>query len=213
MLIRFDIEQGSDEWHDLRGGKFSSTKASCLIGSDQSSGYLNLIKDIAWFRCYRKFDNASFQTESTKRGHRLEPEARNHYIFQTKTPVIEAGFVTREGIEDCGWSPDGLIMDKGKLIAGIEIKCLEHRAHMEIQKSLKVPKEYFYQTQWALWVGGLQWLDFVAYHPTANEKMIIIRCYKNKEVANRFENRLIQARKDVNEWVAIQMPPASEIKF
>ena len=202
MLIHYDIEQNTPDWDVVRAGKFSSSSASTFLSGEKTEGFSNLAKTVAWGRKYGPADEPSFKNKSTERGHLLEPEARDWYIFETGNAVIEAGFVEPQLNSHFGWSPDGLVFDAGGVLAaGIEIKSLEHKAFMDMLKTRKVPSVYVYQVQWAMWVAKLQWLDFIVYHPQASG--LIIPCYPDQEIFARFEERLPIAEALVQEWIAI----------
>lgn len=201
MIIHHDIQQGTPGWNQIRAGKFTASAAAVFVGGEKTEGLKNLIKTVAWGQVFGHADEPSFSNKSTDRGHQLEPEARDWYMFETGNIVGEVGFVDSSDFESVGWSPDGLIFESQKLIGAIEIKCLEHKAFMDVLKSREVPSVYKYQTQWAIWVGKLQWLDFVVYHPQFGG--LIIRCYPDVEVHNRFIERLQTTKPLVNEWVKI----------
>lgn len=101
-----------------------------------------------------------FETWAMRRGHELEPEARNLYEIKSGNNVQIAGFVTT----DCGYfgaSADGLIDDNG----GLEIKCLVsperiRQAILDFDVS-----EWYDQIQGGLMITGREFWDFVIYCP------------------------------------------------
>ena len=199
MLINYEIEQGTDAWLELRAGKFSASNASIFVGDVKNKGFTDLIKTAAWGRAFGAANEPTYKSASMLRGNELEPEARNWYIFNQGVLVREAGFVQRQDAPHCGWSPDGLVFQDGALVGGIEIKCLEHKAFMDVLADEKIPSVYIYQCQWAIWIGRLEWLDFVAYHPQFGG--IVIRCHADSDIISRFEQRLPVAEKMVDDWL------------
>lgn len=207
MLIHSEIIQGTDEWDVIRGGKHSASNASIFVSGESTEGFKNLMKSIAWCRKHGFSDDPSFKNKTTQRGHDLEPMARDWYAFETGNTVIEVGFVEQHENSIVGWSPDGLILISGEVVGAIEIKCLEHKAFLDVWKKRSVPSVYVYQVQWALWVSKLPRLDFVVFHPQHGG--IIIPVYPDLEMFARFEERLPIAEKLIAEWLEVLDMPAT----
>jgi hypothetical protein len=127
----FNFEQRSDEWFEVRRGKFTGSKFYNLMSKDTTSSYQNLINEVVYERLTNK-TLESYQSADMLRGTELEPEAREDYEFVTGNKVEEVGFVSLD--EWVGVSPDGLISDDGM----VEIKCTlgDTRFHPNI----KMPK-------------------------------------------------------------------------
>lgn len=160
-IIHRDIVQGSDEWHAIRAGKWSASKAATIMGGLDTKGLADLIKDVAWERVFGPI-GGGFKSAAMERGNELEPEARDWYAFEKGVVVEQVGFVEHATIPNVGWSPDGLCG-----AGAIEAKNPLHRAWMEVNRTRKIPAEYRWQARWAMWVGELEWLDFIVYHPAA----------------------------------------------
>jgi len=81
MQLRFDIEQNTDEWVQIKVGKFSASTCADLLMDKKTVGYTGLIQKIIEERITgnpsesKKFQGNSF----TERGHEFEPLARNDY--------------------------------------------------------------------------------------------------------------------------------------
>ena len=160
-IIHRDIVQGTDEWHSIRAGKWSASKAATIMGGLDTKGLADLVKDVAWERVFGPI-GGGFKSAAMERGNELEPEARDWYAFEKGVVVEQVGFVEHATIPNVGWSPDGLCGT-----GGIEAKNPLHRAWMEVNRTRKIPAEYRWQARWAMWVGELEWLDFIVYHPAA----------------------------------------------
>lgn len=163
-IYHFDIEQGTDEWHDLRRGMITASAISRLItatgkpaSNDTSRGqlYQLLAERITGTT------EPSFYNDDMARGHLLEPYARDLYQ-QHYAEVKECGFITCEmnGIT-LGYSPDGLVGDDGI----IEIKSPRAKVHLKSMLTNEVPAEYMPQVQTGLAVSGRAWCDFISYVP------------------------------------------------
>ncbi|GAB3744960.1 lambda-exonuclease family protein [Lysobacter olei] len=158
-----DIEQGTDEWHAIRAGVWSASNGAKIMGGLETQGLKDLIKDVAWGRVFGKTDRG-YSNASMQRGHELEPEARENFAFATDAEVEQMGFVKHGRIAHLGWSPDGLHANRRR---GLEIKCLEHKAWMDVLERQEIPSEYRWQARIGCMVGNLEAMDFYVYHPLA----------------------------------------------
>jgi putative phage-type endonuclease len=161
---RFDIEQGSDEWHAIRRGVITaSTVAKLLTGTGKPAN-----NDTSRAQLYQLLaeritgeSEASFYNDDMARGHLLEPYARDLYS-QHYNEVQECGFITSTlGGVTVGYSPDGLVGDDGL----IEIKSPRQKTHLKSLLTNQVPGEYIPQVQTGLAVSGRAWCDFISYAP------------------------------------------------
>jgi len=158
-----DIVQGTDEWHAIRAGKWTASAGSRIMGGLETQGLKDLVKDLAWGRVFGKTDRG-YTGASMQRGTELEPEARDHFAFVHSVEIEQVGFVDHGRIRNFGFSPDGLY---DKRTRGLEIKCLEHKGWIDFHNSREVPSEYRWQCKISCFVGQLDCLDFVVYHPLA----------------------------------------------
>lgn len=194
--IHRDIVQHSPQWYAIKAGKWSASNAATIMGGLDTSGLASLIKDIAWERVYGPTEGG-FQSKAMERGNELESEARDWYAFERDAVVAEVGFVEHGSIPVVGWSPDGLSGDRH----GIEAKCPLHKAWMEVKRTGKVPAEYRWQCRWAMWVGELESLDFIAYHPKAGG--LIVPCEITESERSQMAERVSLLEPKVAEWVEI----------
>lgn len=194
-IIHRDFEQQSPEWFAIKAGKWSASKAAVTMGGLDTAGLSSLIKDIAWERVYGETD-AGFRSSAMERGNVLEPESREYYEFIKGVTVETVGFIEHGCIPNVGWSPDG-IYGKG----AIEAKNPLHKAWMEVKRTGKVPSEYRWQTKWGMWVGELDFLDFVCYHPKAGG--LIVSCEVTESEKQQMEERVLLLEKKVSEWISI----------
>eukprot|EP00112_Aurelia_sp_Birch-Aquarium-sp1_P024601 Seg784.12 transcript_id=Seg784.12/GoldUCD/mRNA.D3Y31 product="hypothetical protein" protein_id=Seg784.12/GoldUCD/D3Y31 len=113
--------------------------------------------------------------------------------------VMECGLIINPRWPWLGASPDGVLIDAGKVAGGIEIKCPFSKKKMNIADvckeknfflemspcgpKLKSSHAYFYQYQGIMNIVGLQSIDFVVY--TEKEMFVVmrdfgtIRCFQN----------------------------------
>ena len=197
MIIHRDIQQGTPEWFAIKAGKWSASNAATIMGGLETSGLASLIQDIAWERVYGPTDADSYKSPAMERGNVVEAEARDWYAFQTGSEVEKVGFVEHRSIPHVGWSPDGLIGPK----KAIEAKCPLHKAWMETLRTGKIPSQYRWQCKWAMWVGELEELDFLTYHPKAGG--IIIPCTVTQDEISQMQERVALLETKVAEWVSM----------
>ena len=72
---------------------------------------------------------------------------------------------------------------------------------MEVKRTGKVPSEYRWQCRWAQWVGQLDGLDFIAYHPQAGG--LIVPCEVTAIECEQMADRVALLEPKVAEWVEI----------
>lgn len=190
-------------WMAIRSGKWTASHAAAIMSKigergGMTLGLQDLVKSVAWGRVYGADNEPRYQSSAMQRGNEMEAEARDWYAFTSDALIDEVGFVEHATIPHVGWSPDGLFAVD---TAGIEIKCLLHKAWMDVKRTHQVPPEYRWQCRWAMWVGQLESLDFIAYHPQAGG--IVIPCEvtgdEKQQMADRVE--LLEVR--VAEWINI----------
>ena len=196
-IIHREFEQHSPEWYAIKAGKFSASKAAIIMGGLDTSGMQSLIKDLAWERVYGPTEGG-FKSAAMQRGNEFEPEGRDWYAFTRDVVVEQAGFVEHAELPTVGWSPDGLFNNARR---AIEAKCPLHKAWMETKRTGKVPAEYRWQCRWAQWVGQLDGLDFIAYHPQAGG--LIVPCQVTESERQQMAERVTMLEPKVQEWVEI----------
>jgi putative phage-type endonuclease len=195
-IIYRNFAQHSPEWFAVKAGKWSASNAATIMGGLDTSGLSSLVQDIAWERVFGATDSG-FRSDAMERGIALESEARRWYEQETGCAVEEVAFVAHAKLPTVGWSPDGMIEEGG----AVEIKCPLHKAWMACRKAMKVPAEYRWQTRWGMWVGQLEWQDFVMYHPMTGG--IVISCEVTAEEKEQMEERVVLLETKVAPWVEI----------
>ena len=179
-----DVDQGTDAWHALRLGHWTASCAAKIMGGLDTQGLKDLIKDVAWGRAIGPTDRG-YSNRSMERGHELEPEAREQFAFERDVEIEQLAFVRHASIPWLGWSPDGLHSQRRR---GLEIKCLEHKAWIDVFTRREIPAEYRWQAKFACFVGQLEALDFYVYHPLAGGIALVATL--TDEDAERITDRL-----------------------
>ena len=193
-----DVKQGTPEWDAVRAGHWSSSNAATIMGGPDTKGLGGLVKRIAWERVNGPLLEPSYKSAAMDRGNKVEPAARDWFAFRELAVMEEVGFVQHARLAWVGWSPDGLHARRRR---GIEAKCPLHAAYMEALAKREVPAEYRWQCAWACWVGQLDGLDFIAYHPQMGG--LVVPYEPSPSNADRMQARVEQLEKLVAPWVAL----------
>ena len=172
MQIHRGIEQGSQEWLDLRLGLITCSEIKTIRAD--GVGAQTYINGLAYERITGEPSAVFAGNEWTNRGHELEPIARDLYQQKTGNEVEEVSFIKNLGF---GYSPDGLI----GLDGAMEIKVKQPQVQISILRSGEIPKEHLDQLDGGLLCSDRNWIDFVAYCP--NLPTFIKRVYAEERKA------------------------------
>ncbi len=136
-----NVQQRTDDWHMLRKGVITGTGLKKVLGT-------KLVKDKYFYELLaEKLTIGIPDGESAMdRGTRLEEVAVQKFTEQTGKEVDLIGFVTMDGNDSIGSSPDGLIKNKkGIYTEAVECKCLSSANHLKTFIEQKIPEEYYEQ--------------------------------------------------------------------
>lgn len=177
----YNFEQQTQEWHDIRRGKFTSSRFAPLMGKKTNKGYTDEIYRVVYERMTGE-DVDTFTNKYIQNGIEQEPEARLWYELNQNVFVEQVGFV--EHNDWIGSSPDGFVGDKGE----IEIKCVKYNTQIDRLITGEFPTEYKWQVQGQLWICEREWCDFISYLPKM--KPFIIRIERDDIAIKELEIRL-----------------------
>lgn len=191
-----EVEQGSEEWKALRIGKLSASRAKDLLATvryGEAAGYRNYKSELAVERITGvRYDR--YKTVQMQYGTDTEAVAATMYQLVTGNVATVCGIFEIDGTNVVA-SPDRLVGNDGL----VEIKCRELGNHVESIATGKVPKEYFQQIQFQLWVTNRQWADYVSYGDEMpdNAQVFIKRVERDEEVINEIIERVQQIEEDI----------------
>ena len=182
-----DIQQGSDEWFEMRLGKVTASRIADLLSkikSGESSGRKKLKNELIRERLTHKHIEG-YTNAAMERGNALEPLARASYEIRRGLFVDQVPFVNHPVISMAGCSPDGLIGSDGL----VEIKCPNPENHLEhfLNDGVDLIARYTPQVQWQLACTGRKWCDLVSFDPDISEplQLFITRIFRDEEwIAN-----------------------------
>jgi len=180
MQVHSEITQGTPEWHDIRLGKLTGSSAAKLFGTPAAREkylYDRAAEIVTGSRCD---SDESVASQHMARGHEFEEVALIKYTVTTLNEVQKVGFVQIS--EFVGCSPDGLVGDEGM----IEIKVPDSNNYFRQILELTangvgaIPKDYYSQMQFNMFVCDRKWCDYVLYNPKheANGKSLFIQRVK-----------------------------------
>ena len=196
--VFYDIQQNSDEWEQLRGGKLTQSNLGTVManyGKSFGEPAKRYAHNIALEQITGVKLASGYCSPDMKRGTLEEPIARLHYENYTFTEVLNGGFYMTDFM---GSSPDGRISD----IGAIEIKSVLASTHFD-----NIKRETFDPAnKWQLYgnlkcmseyTNSIEWIDYISFcseYPE-DKKLFINRIYK-KNLQKEFD--MIDTR--VNEF-------------
>jgi putative phage-type endonuclease len=172
-----NIEQGSEEWFQLRLGVATASNFDKIItaGGKQSATLEKYALQLATDLMLTEPD-PTYKNNLMARGNEVEPLARQAYQEETFS-IVEEITMFKSDCGNFGYSPDGLVGEDGL----IEIKCPLGTTHFQYIIDNKAPTDYWQQLQGGLWVSGRKWIDFVSYHNKFKTKQIFVKRVERDE--------------------------------
>lgn len=200
-----DIEQGSEQWHQLRCGIFTASEMKLLLtpslkmsSNDKERSH---IYHLAAQRV-TKYVDPHFESYDMERGKFDEEHARAKYA-EKYGEVEECGFITNTRLGfTVGYSPDGLVGDDGLIEVKSRLQKLQMQTLVEHVAKGEIPPDFIIQCQSGLFVAeDRQWLDFVSY--CGGMKMPVVRCYRDPVMQEAIGNAATDAEHRINEKLRI----------
>jgi putative phage-type endonuclease len=190
------IQQGTEEWHQLRLGKVTASRVADILAKTKSGASAsrgNYLIELALQRVTKTIEE-SYSNSAMEWGVATEPQARVAYEVSTGNFVDQIAFVNHPTIEGFGCSPDGLVGE-----GLIEIKCPNSATHWSYIKANEPPQKYIIQMQAQMSVTGAKWCDFVSFDPRMPERsqLLIIRVNRDNEFIAEMENDIKQFLSEV----------------
>lgn len=190
-----EIVQGSPEWHALRLGKVTASRAADVVaktktgwGASRANYMAELIAERLTGVPAESYMNAAMQWGIDK-----EPDARAAYEWVNGCEVEQAAFIEHATIALTGCSPDGLVGNAGL----VELKCPNTATHIDTLLGSEIDKKYLTQMQWQMACTDRQWCDFVSFDPRMPESMrLYVKRIPRDDVAIK------SLEKDIKEFLA-----------
>jgi hypothetical protein len=186
MEIIRDIEQGSQDWLNLRLGIITCSELDSLLvnGKGQAgfgAGAFTYMDTLIGERITGEAADPFQGNRHTERGHELEGKARELYVARTGAELDQVAIILNHGI---GYSPDALVGADGL----DEIKTKLPKFQVSVILDGEVPKEHIAQCQGGLWVSEREWIDFISYWP--GMPLFIKRMHRDEAMIRRIAERV-----------------------
>ena len=175
VTIYNDIHQRSEEWYNIRLGRVGGSESSVLSVKGKSESGLGaaaftLLYEKAYEIIQEEPVKENIVTFAMQRGMDLEPEAIHEYELSKMVKVDQVGYILNSDFKYAGYSPDGLVGEDGL----IEVKCPGNSEFMRQIITNEIPKQYFCQMQWGMFISGRKWCDYVVYNPDYDKSPLYI---------------------------------------
>jgi len=212
MTARYDIIQGTVEWHEIRYGKISGTNSEKLF-----SGYETLKNKLIACRLedFNWEEEDEYKNKAMLRGLEYEPEAIFQVAMHLGIQFKTCGWIQSDKFPMLGISPDAI--SECETIQ-LEVKCPGRDKHTQYIREDIVPLEYVGQCTHAFTVNDkLKALYFVSYRPESVIPLFIKEITLDSELnvgtaarpvmmivkdrVNQIKERIGQMQKDVEKEV------------
>lgn len=172
-VIYRDFEQNSPEWFAVRAGIPTASEFENILPKGKGKMRLSYMRKLA-AEIITKEPEEQVSAYALKRGHIMEPIARETYAFITDTSPDTVAFIKSDDGK-IGCSPDALIDNNGILEIKTKkpdfvIECIENDVFVEEHKA---------QCQGILWVSEREWIDLVVYYPKT--PLFVKRAYRDEK--------------------------------
>lgn len=189
MVARYDIEQGSEKWHEIKHGKIGGSRAKQLFVNSDTL-LIELLSEIC-----EDFDlKDSYQNYDMQRGMELEPEARVYLSKYLDVNLIECGWIQDSENSLLGISPDGITECE---TISAEIKCFASKRHVDVLLKNDIPKENIAQClQYFLVNTKLETHYFISYRPENIYKIAFIKELKRDSLVDIGFTKKVKVKED-----------------
>jgi putative phage-type endonuclease len=193
------IEQGTQEWHQLRLGKVTASRISDVLAkikSGESASRRNYKMELVVERL-TGLKTESYTSPAMQHGIDNEGIARSTYEIQNNVLVDQVAFINHYNIKNAGCSPDGLVGDLGM----VEIKCMTTANHVDAILNNTPPSQYIAQCQFQMACAGKMWNDLTLFDPRLPDilQLKVFRIERDDTFIKLMEDEVIQFLNEVDE--------------
>ena len=189
-MIHHLIDQNSEEWNQLRLGKFTASTFSDLFMDKKTAGYQKAIIKVAYERVTGESEE-SYSNKWMQRGSEKEQFAAEQYEMLTFAQLEPAGFYELNDM--VGASPDRKIVGQN---AGCEFKCPSFQVYQEYLETRKIPKGYYWQIHGQMLCAGWDYIDYMPFSSPLL-KSILIRVERDQSVLDQLTDKLNECIEEV----------------
>ncbi|WP_282372259.1 lambda exonuclease family protein [Pseudomonas sp. PS02290] len=186
MQIITNVEQGTQEWLNLRLGIATASEFECLMVNGKGEGGFGVgaftyMDTLIGERITGEAADPFGGNRHTERGHELESVARDLYRKQCELETSDCGIILNH---NAGYSPDSLVGADG--LAEVKTKLPKFQVSVILQD--EVPKDHVAQCQGGLWLAEREWIDFVSFWP--GMPLFIKRMYRDEAYIRKLAQKL-----------------------
>jgi YqaJ-like viral recombinase domain len=198
MPLPSELEQGSDEWRQIRCGKVTGSRINDVLAKLKSGGEAKTRADYRMELVAERLTGVpeeQYVNGYMRWGTEYEPLARAAYEVVFDVVLEQVGFVIHPTMPFAGCSPDAFLGDKG--IAGF--KCPKTTTHLRWRQKNSCPEEHVAQLYWELCCTGREWADFVSYDPRLPEplQLFAVRVFPEKELMIQMEHAVYEFNAEI----------------
>ena len=196
-MIVHNMEQGTEEWFQIKLGKWSASTIDNLFASPTTASYRNLVRKIAYERLTGKRPE-DFKSDFMNRGNEMEPLAVEAYEREKMESIELVGFCENEDHKS-GCSPDGLVGEKGM----VQFKSPKYSTMFDyfvknesITDRQFLGRLYFNQVQMEMLITDREWSDYVVFEPEL--PLVIRRVKADIDIQNDILRKILVAESEVD---------------
>lgn len=193
------VEQGSYDWHKMRLGVITASKAHILLMGKTTQTYRSYLAELA-AEIATKAPQDPISGKAIEWGNTNEPLAIQAYEFTYGRPVTRLPFLFKDDSLRCGCSPDGMTE-----LGGLEIKCpFNTTNHILTITDGRVKKEYIAQVQFSMWVSGVNFWEFGSYDPRMlKENLSIKGMERSEEYMQNFDEAVPEFCRELDQMLEV----------
>lgn len=208
-------EQCTPEWHQLRAGRVTGSKADCVDakardGKSEGTTRRDYRVQLALEILTGKPQEDGYMSREMQEGKEREPSARLAYEVETGNLLQEIGFAYWPDLP-IGCSPDALVEDDDGF-GLVSIKCPKAATHWEYLQAARHPPAYVPQSAHeCLVVNDAQFVDFASFHPAFPKKLQLlrVRVYRSELEIPKHEDAVMRLLRDVDATVDLMQRKAA----
>lgn len=196
MIIFHDIQQRSEEWYNLRKGRFTASSIKNLFAKESTQSFRDELFRVQFEKETGQIpEDEKYNNQWMQRGIELESKAREYFENKYFCKVKNGGFF--EYNDWFGCSPDGIVTSEALL----EIKCPKYTTLMQYHEDNCLPGEYKYQIHSQMLASGYNKVIFLAWHP--QYKPFEIEVKRDESICNDILEKIEYAKKIILKKITI----------
>lgn len=202
LLVIHDVEQGSDEWFQLRLGIPSASNFATVMASgkdgDASMTRGQYLRRLAGEVITGRPAEETFKSRAMERGKEMEPEAIADYEARKKVKVQRVGLgINFAGLKRCCASPDALV----GFDSGLETKTMRPDLMIPLlERGATLQAEHRAQVQGNMHVFERDQWEFKIFYPKMPDFTVTVA--RDERYIRELDNEVQRFNHDLKQLVA-----------